>query len=90
MSSLPETIADEIYLKLAEKFSSHRMIGPPARDEKLIRLLFHCFTPEEAEIARFLPLYYKPASLEKIAKASGRPPDTIQPLLDSMTQKGMV
>jgi len=90
MISLPKTASEEPYLKLAEKFSSYRMIGPPAREEKLLRLLFHCFTPEEAAVALVLPYFYKPASLDKIAKAAGKPAEEVRPLLESMTGKGLI
>ena len=66
-------------VELAKVFTSVRLMGPPL-GEKVVRLVAHLFSPEEAEVARHLPFYY-PKPLEKIAGKAGRDPAEIKPLL---------
>lgn len=72
-------------LKLAKLFSSVILLGPEL-DEKVVRLIMHLFTPEEAELAQHLPFYY-PRSLEKIARKAGLSKEQIEPLLKEMSAK---
>jgi len=68
--------------------SSVRLIGPPF-DEKLVRLVAHLFSPEEAEIARRLPFYY-PQSLRMIALRSFTSAEKILPRLNSMADRKVI
>ncbi|MFO8057219.1 MAG: 4Fe-4S binding protein [bacterium] len=74
--------------ELARTFSSVRLLGPPMSD-KLIELVCHLFSPDEAEVARHLPFYY-PKPLEKIAKKAGREPASIRPVLDTMAERRVI
>ena len=58
--------AEPMQIKLARIFSSVTLLGPPM-NEKLVNLVAHLFTPEEAEIAIRLP-FYLPRSLKRIAR----------------------
>jgi ferredoxin len=75
-------------IALAKIFSSPYLMGPPV-SEKSVRLVAHLFTPEEAEVACFLPFYY-PRPLERTARKAGRPPEAIQPLLEAMSAKRVI
>ena len=66
------------------------MIGPPANEKRLLSLLHHCFTPEEAAIAAELPLFYLPASLTRITKTLSMKEEVLKPFLDSMIRKGVI
>ncbi len=66
-------------VKLAKVMSSVRLLGPPF-DEKLVRLVAHLFSPEEAEVARKLPFYY-PQSLRMISMRTLTAREKILPLL---------
>jgi NAD-dependent dihydropyrimidine dehydrogenase PreA subunit len=74
--------------KLAKVFSSITLLGPPMSD-KLLRLVAHLFTREEAEIAIHLPFYY-PRPIEKISRKASRPADEIKPLLESMADRKLI
>ncbi len=74
--------------KLARTFSSVRLMGPPMSD-KLVDLVCHLFSPEEADLAGHLPFYY-PRPLSRIAKKAGREPELIRPLLDKMAQQRVI
>ncbi|HUT53696.1 MAG TPA: 4Fe-4S dicluster domain-containing protein [bacterium] len=75
-------------VELAKQFSSVTLLGPPL-NEKLVRLVAHLFSPEEAEVARRLPFYY-PRPLTRIAKKAGRRPEDIAPLLDEMARRRVI
>ncbi len=75
-------------VELAKIFSSVTLLGPPM-DDKLVRLVAHLFTPEEAEVAARLPFYY-PRSLAKIAKKARRNPEIIKPILEAMAEKKVI
>jgi len=75
-------------IKLAKKFTSIFLLGPPMSD-KVIRLVTHLFSPQEAEIARHLPLYFtKP--LEKIAARLNTTPNVIRPHLGAMAERRVI
>lgn len=74
--------------ELSKRFSSVLLVGPPL-SEKVIRLVEHLFTPEEAEVAVALPNFFgKP--VERIARKLKREPEEVQPYLDSMTDKRII
>lgn len=73
---------------LAKLFSSVVLLGPPL-DERLIRLVSHLFSPEEAEIARHLP-FYIPKPIEKIAKKARRAVQEIEPFLEIMVERRVI
>ena len=75
-------------VEMAKVFSSVTLLGPPMSD-KLVRLVAHLFTPEEAEIGVHLPFYY-PKSLEKVARKARRVPELIKPTLDMMAEKRVI
>ena len=75
-------------LKLAKLFTSVKLLGPPMSD-KLVELVIHLFTPDEAEVALNLPLYY-PKPLAKIVRKAGRSSDEIIPLLDAMSNHRVI
>lgn len=78
------------YTALAKKFSLEAMIGPDETESLLLELLVHCFTMEEALIAVHLPFFYKTHPLEKVARAAGKSPGEIKPLLDAMVSRGVI
>ncbi len=78
------------YRNLAKKFSLEAMIGPDENESLLSELLIHCFTIEEAELAVHLPFFYKTHPIEKVARAAGKDPGDVKPLLDSMVSKGLI
>ena len=73
---------------LAKVFSSVTLLGPPM-DDKLVGLIRHLFSPEEAEIAQHLPSYYPRTqqSLKKLAAKVGRAPEEILLLLEAMSKR---
>ncbi len=75
-------------IKLAGKFSSIALIGP-ALNDKVINLIAHLFTPEEAEIARFLP-FVIPRSYAHIARKARRPREEIKEALEVMNEKRVI
>ncbi len=81
---------DRIYDHLAAHFSAEAMIGPESGEPLLRELLIHCFSPEEAALAMHLPFFYKVHGIEKIARAAGKRPDEIRPLLEAMTGRGVI
>jgi ferredoxin len=75
-------------VKLARVMSSVRLVGPPF-DEKLVRLIAHLFSPDEAEIARKLPFYY-PQSLRMISLRTFTSGRRLIPLLNSMADRKVI
>lgn len=75
-------------IELARLFSGVRMLGPPM-SEKLVRLVAHLFTPEEADLAIHVPPYY-PKPLERVARSARRNPAIIEPILDGMARKKVI
>jgi len=57
--------------------------------DKHIRLIVHCFTPEQAEAASHLP-FYLPQPLAKIARKAGKAPAEIQPALDALAARKII
>jgi NAD-dependent dihydropyrimidine dehydrogenase PreA subunit len=75
-------------VELAKVFSSVRLVGPPLSDQ-LLELVAHLFSPEEAEVAVHLPIYY-PRPLAAIAKKARRNAAIILPLLDRMAERKVI
>ena len=82
------TQAHPAQIDLAKIFTSVRLFGPPM-SEKLIELVCHLFTPEEAAVARHLP-FYLPKSVEKIAHRARRNPEDIRHILISLAQRRII
>lgn len=80
--------ATKSQLDVAKKFSSVVIIGPTLND-KLIKLIAHLFTPEEAEVARLLP-FVIPISYKAIALRARRPMDEIKGMLEKMNEKRVI
>jgi len=80
--------AHSAQVELAKVFSSVTLLGPPMND-KLVRLVAHLFSPEEAEVAIHLPFYY-PKPLAKVAKKAKRVPELIAPILQRMSERRVI
>ncbi len=79
---------DPVFVELARMFSSVSVMGPPM-SEKLVAIVAHLFTPEEARLCRYLSFMY-PKSTAGIARKSGIHPDALAPLLDGMVHKRII
>lgn len=79
---------DNVYERLIENLLQVGGAVPIFRCKELTALIEALFTPEEAELAAALPLGTQP--LEAISEHVHRPVDAIQPLLESMADKGLV
>ncbi|BCS97322.1 (Fe-S)-binding protein [Desulfoluna limicola] len=80
--------ADRYQQKLARRFSSVWLIGPPMGDE-LQELICHLFTPEEARAVLGLPSYL-PRKLPYVASKAGLKPEEALPLLEGLAQKRLI
>jgi NAD-dependent dihydropyrimidine dehydrogenase PreA subunit len=80
--------ARPIYIELAAMFSSVKVMGPPM-SEKLVTLIAHLFSLEEARVCRHLSFLY-PKTKEQIARKSGAHPDVLAPLLEEMCRKRVI
>jgi hypothetical protein len=80
--------ATKSQLDLAKKFSSVVIIGPTLND-KLIKIIAHLFTPEEAQVARLLP-FVIPISYKVFALRARRPMDEIKGILEKMNEKRVI
>ncbi|MBP7738129.1 MAG: hypothetical protein KA369_19290 [Spirochaetes bacterium] len=76
------------FIDLARMFSSVSIMGPPMSD-KLVAMISHLFTLEEARVCRHLSFMY-PKSASRIARKSGIHPRAIIPLLEGMTSKRII
>jgi ferredoxin len=77
--------AHPIYVELARMFSSVSVMGPPM-SEKLVAIVSHLFSLEEARLCRHLSFMY-PKGAAQIARKSGIHPDALISLLDGMVRK---
>lgn len=73
------------YLEIARRLSNPAVMGPPLCDE-LIALVRHVFTDEEAEVVRHLRTV-RGKTAGQLARAVRRPIDTVQPVLDGLSDK---
>jgi ferredoxin len=85
---MEKNLAHPSQVRLARVMSSVRLLGPPL-NEKLVRLIAHLFSPEEAEIARKLPFYY-PLSLRMISLRTLTSGEKILPFLNSMADRRVI
>lgn len=75
-------------IKLAQLFSSIKIMGPPMSD-KLVELISHLFSHEEAEICLGLTFLY-PRSAETISRICKRDLREVLPILKSMGQRRVI
>jgi len=75
-------------IELARIFTSVRLFGPPMSD-RLITLVAHLFTSEEASVAKYLPLYYT-RPIKTIARKARQDTDKIKPLLEDMANRRII
>lgn len=73
---------------LARVFASTSLLGPPYGD-KLLRLIEHLFSAEEAAVAVHLP-YYRPAPAERIARRPKLSVESVLPLLEEMARRRVI
>ncbi|MFB0563053.1 MAG: ATP-binding protein [Candidatus Lokiarchaeia archaeon] len=80
----------DIYENLRQQIDkSPRMRMPKTKE--IIEILKLRFTPEEAEIATYLPSdYYGAASAEEVAEASGKDVEYVREKLESMLENGSI
>jgi len=76
------------HIEMAKIFSSVMVMGPPLGD-KLIRLVAHLFSPEEALLCRHLTFFY-PRSPNKVARMAGRSVNDVIPTLDLLGQRRII
>jgi NAD-dependent dihydropyrimidine dehydrogenase PreA subunit len=76
------------FLELARAFSSVKIMGPPMSD-KLVELVAHLFSSEEAEICKALTFLY-PRSAETISRICKRSINDILPILKSMGKRRII
>ncbi len=75
-------------LNLARTFSSVQIMGPPVSD-RLLALVSHLYSVEEAEVCRGLTYLY-PRSLGTVARLCKRDPAEVLRLLEGMAQRRVV
>jgi NAD-dependent dihydropyrimidine dehydrogenase PreA subunit len=78
----------EAYIELAQMFSAVKIMGPPM-SEKLIELISHIFTLEEAHVCKHLS-FIIPKSIQHVARKTGSSPDEIAALLTAMEKKRVI
>ena len=81
-------ICDPAQKKLARRFSSVYLIGPPMGPE-LEALVCHLFSPEEARVALFLPSYL-PKKASVIARKAGLPFSEVKQELEKLSQRRVI
>lgn len=75
-------------LDLARAFSSVKIMGPPVSD-RLLTLVSHLYSVEEAEVCRGLTHLY-PRPVRTIARICNRDPREVLPLLEGMAQRRVI
>jgi hypothetical protein len=80
--------AHPVYIELAKMFSSVKIMGPPM-SEKLVTLISHLFSLEEAQLCRHLSFIY-PKTVVQIARNAGYKLDISTSMLDTMSQKRII
>ncbi|MEW6721548.1 MAG: 4Fe-4S dicluster domain-containing protein [Thermodesulfobacteriota bacterium] len=75
-----------IYGRLQKRLDRFPIGAPPA--ESLYEILKRLYTPEEAEVGARMPI--RPASIEGIARRTGKSVEALRPILHRMADKGLV
>ena len=75
-------------IKLAQLFGSVKIMGPPMSD-RLVELISHLFSPEEAEVCQGMTFLY-PRSAGTISRKCKRDLCEILPILQSMGQRRVI
>ncbi len=88
MKTIEKQVTHPAYIDLARIFSSVKIMGPPM-SQKLIKLISHLYSPEEADLCRHLSFIY-PKSARHIARNSGYHVNEITPMLNAMSQKRVI
>ncbi len=78
----------DVYEKLARHLDQLPSGFPATESGVELRILKRLFTPEEAEIASGLVMMPEP--VEAIAARMGRDPETLGPVLEAMSKKGLI
>ena len=81
-------MSNEVYDKLIDNLMLIGGAVPIYKCEEFTALIRALFNPEEAELAATMPLGMQ--AVEAISEQVDRPVDTIVPLLERMTDKGLV
>jgi ferredoxin len=76
------------FVELAQIFSSVKIMGPPMSD-KLVELISHLFSSEEAEVCKGLTFLY-PRSAETISRICKRDIREVLPILKSMGKRRVI
>ncbi len=77
--------ATPAHLKIVEFYSQKILIGPPPSQE-LLELIVHLYTPEEAEIAQYLPLIYGKTA-GSVARQAKRPLEEVTAILNRLANE---
>ncbi len=78
----------QAYIELARIFSSVKIMGPPV-NQKLIKLISHLYSPEEADICQHLSFIF-PKTAVHIARKLGKHPDEITFKLKAMSERRVI
>ena len=81
-------MSDNVYERLIDNLMRVGCAVPIYKCEEFTALIKELFTPVEAKLAAALPMGMQP--LEAISGHVNRPGDVIEPLLESMADKGLV
>jgi hypothetical protein len=86
-------MSKDTYTKLAERLDMN-ITGIPKKDgapsPAFLEYLELLYTPEEAAVAVFLSVAPNFMSPEDVAEKAGRPAEEIEPVLESLLEKGVV
>ncbi len=88
MHHLEHPPLDRYQKRLAVRFSSVWLIGPPMGDA-LQSLVSHLFNPAEAQVALGLPSYL-PRKLPFVASMAGLSPEAARPLLQGLVKRRLI
>ena len=82
------TTPDPAIVHLARMFSSVKIMGPPM-SEKLVTLIAHLYSVEEAQICRGLS-FLGPRSPQTISRLCKREPHEVVPILEAMAARRVI
>jgi NAD-dependent dihydropyrimidine dehydrogenase PreA subunit len=80
--------AHPAYIELAQMFSAVKIMGPPM-SEKLVELISHLFSLEEAHLCKHLSFIF-PKTIQQVARKTGSSPDETAALLTVMEKKRVI